>query len=237
MSGELRAKEDGPDRIRVVSLNCNVGQSRCVKEVAIWKPDIVLLQESPGPEQLEEVSHSLFSGGGCLVFGGDVAILTAGTVCSRPPQTEPHFVEARIELPNGASVDVISTRLAPPVFRLDFWTPGFWVEHRDRRIQHRDQVRAILRRLSRLPATERVIVGGDFNAPPDDGALRPLSERLVDSFRLAGHSWGNTGTNEYPLFRVDQIWVSDGLTPESSIAVRTQYSDHRLVVCDLVIRK
>jgi endonuclease/exonuclease/phosphatase (EEP) superfamily protein YafD len=82
-----------------------------------------------------------------------------------------------------------------------------------------------------------VIVGGDFNAPPTDDALAAFRQRLSDSFLTAGHGWGATGTNEYALFRVDQIWVSDGLQPASVTAHKTQHSDHRMVVCDLKLHQ
>lgn len=80
-----------------------------------------------------------------------------------------------------------------------------------------------------------VIVGGDFNAPPDDAALFPLRKRLFDTFRKSGRGWGNTGTNAYPLFRVDQIWASQHFRPESVRAQKTIHSDHRMVICDLVL--
>jgi endonuclease/exonuclease/phosphatase (EEP) superfamily protein YafD len=80
-----------------------------------------------------------------------------------------------------------------------------------------------------------VIIGGDFNAPPNDGSLVTLKHRLHDTFRDAGRGWGNTGTNRFPLFRVDQILVGEGLRAESVCARRTIHSDHRLVVCDLTL--
>ena len=87
------------------------------------------------------------------------------------------------------------------------------------------------------PLSAHLIVGGDFNAPPRDAALTPLRPRLFDTFTEAGRGWGNTGTNDYPLFRVDQIWASRGFKAESVTAHKTIHSDHRMVVCDLVLRQ
>lgn len=37
--------------VRVVSLNCGTGDSKSVRQVAAWNPDIVLLQESPSEKR------------------------------------------------------------------------------------------------------------------------------------------------------------------------------------------
>jgi endonuclease/exonuclease/phosphatase (EEP) superfamily protein YafD len=223
--------------LRVVSLNCNVGRSRSVEEVSAWQPDIVVLQESPGSEQLNVLVKSLFGEGGDSLHGGDVSILTRGKITTKFADPKSHFVHAEIQLPTGELVDALSVRLAPPVPRLDFWMPGFWIEHRNKRIEHREQIAELMRHVRSIPASHHLIVGGDFNAPPTDDSLAALRQRLSDSFLTAGRGWGPTGTNEYPMFRVDQIWVSDSLQPESVTAHQTQHSDHRMVVCDLKLHQ
>ncbi len=223
--------------VRAVCLNCNVGQIGCVEETLAWNPDVVLLQESPGKESLERIASTLLGEDAGVVYGGDVSILVNGTVLNRTAQVEEHFVGARVELQNGMTIELVSTRLSPPPSRLHFWTSDFWGEHRDIRQRHRREVDAIRLSLKRLPADSLALVGGDFNMPPDDAALKPLAEELSDVFRRAGHGWGNTATNEYPLFRVDQIWVSSSLRPDAVVAVRTKYSDHRMVVCDLHVQE
>lgn len=226
-----------PERnsIRVITLNCSVGQTRCVEELAAWKPDIVLLQESPGENQLTQLTGAVVGNNGACLHGGDVSILARGRLQSRFLDPSSHFIQAEVELPNGIRIEVLSTRLSPPVPRIDFWMPGFWSDHWEKRVEHRQQVLEIMEHLENVPTPRHLIVGGDFNAPPHDGALFPLQARLADAFRSGGRGWGATGTNEYPLFRVDQIWISDTLQAESVTAERTQYSDHRMVVCDLII--
>ena len=221
--------------LRVVSFNCNVGQTRSVEEVAAWQPDIVLLQESPGSEQLGKLTASLFGQDGNFLCGGDVSILTHGKIRSTFADPKSHFVHAEIELPSGVLVDVVSVRLAPPVPRVDFWMPSFWGDHRNKRIEHRKQIAELMRHVQGIPKTHHLIVGGDFNAPPIDDSLSALRQRLSDSFLSAGHGWGATGTNEYPLFRVDQIWMSNNLQGEAVTAHKTHHSDHRMVVCDVSI--
>ncbi|NQV23419.1 MAG: endonuclease/exonuclease/phosphatase family protein, partial [Rhodopirellula sp.] len=221
--------------LRVVSLNCSLGQARCVREVQAWQPDIVLLQESPGSEQLRQLAADLFGADGTFLYGGDVSILARRTLHARFFNPTSHFVHAEVQLPTGVLVDVISLRLAPPVSRIDFWKPGFWSDHRHKRIEHREQIADLMRHVQSFPATHHLIVGGDFNALPADDALAALGQRLTETFSIAGRGWGATGTNEYPLFRVDQIWASSNLSAESVTAQKTLYSDHRMVVCDLII--
>jgi vancomycin resistance protein VanJ len=236
-TAEWQTVRESGHGLRVVSLNCNVGQTRSAEEVADWQPDIVLLQESPGAEQLNTLTTSLFGDAGDSLHGGDVSILTRGKIRSKFADPESHFVHAEIQLPTSALVDVVSVRLAPPVARIDFWMPGFWIDHRNKRIEHREQISELMRYVQCIPESHHVIVGGDFNAPPTDDALAAFRQRLSDSFLTAGHGWGATGTNEYALFRVDQIWVSDGLQPASVTAHKTQHSDHRMVVCDLKLHQ
>jgi len=234
---EWQAVRESGHGLRVVSLNCNVGRSRSVEEVSAWQPDIVVLQESPGSEQLNVLVKSLFGEGGDSLHGGDVSILTRGKITTKFANPKSHFVHAEIQLPTGELVDVLSVRLAPPVPRLDFWMSGFWTDHRHKRVEHREQIAELMRHVHGIPASHHVIVGGDFNAPPTDDSLAALRQRLSDSFLTAGRGWGPTGTNEYPLFRVDQIWVSDRLQPVSVMAHKTQHSDHRMVVCDLMLHQ
>lgn len=226
-----RAEERG---IRVVSLNCFAANSRAAEEVAKWEPDIVLLQESPSREHLRHLSQELYGSDGTFLWGGDTSILAHGRI--EPGNVDPnsHFVHATATLPNGLKVNIVSVRLSPPVFRLDFWTPGFWNDHRNKRIKHRQQILEVAQRIEGISTP--LIAGGDFNAPPADAALDSLRRQLSDTFLAAGHGWGNTGTNGWPLFRVDQIWASAHFHAASVTAQKTIHSDHRMVVCDLILK-
>ena len=230
-----QAREQGR-AVRVVSLNCFVNP-RAAAEVAGYEPDIVLLQESPSQEHLERLSRQFFGVDGTFLWGGDTAILARGHLQARHVDGATHFVHAGVELLSGFEADVISVRLNPPVFRLDFWSPGFWRDHRDNRVKHRHQIEDMMVNVRSVPVSRSLVVGGDFNAPPNDAALVPMRERLFDTFRQAGRGWGHTGTNRFPLFRVDQIWASADLRAESVVTRRTIHSDHRMVVCDLILRE
>jgi endonuclease/exonuclease/phosphatase (EEP) superfamily protein YafD len=73
-------------------------------------------------------------------------------------------------------------------------------------------------------APDRLIIGGDFNTPPDRGTFAPLAE-FADQ---ASVDSGYTAINEFPMARIDQVW-SRGIRSVRSRAIRTVNSDHRKV--------
>jgi endonuclease/exonuclease/phosphatase (EEP) superfamily protein YafD len=89
--------------------------------------------------------------------------------------------------------------------------------------------------LSDTASTSPLVVGGDFNTTPLDTAFDALRPRLADSFARAGLGWGATGTNDWPLFRVDQVWTNSSIIPTQVSAAKTIHSDHRMVVCDVIL--
>lgn len=224
--------EPSADSVRVISLNC-AGDVQAAKELLQQEPDIVLLQESPSRDQVAELAKSMFGDSGDFLHKGDTAILANGTFADLTPDDTSHFAHARVQLSNSREIDLISLRLAPPVFRMDFWSSGFWTDHRDRRAEHREQIGQLLGQLRTVSAKHSVILGGDFNTTPIDLTLNELRSHVFDTFREAGRGLGNTGTSQYPLFRVDQIWASRDIKAVSSIARPSSHSDHRMVISDL----
>ena len=218
--------------LRVISLNC-ANDIDAARELIQFKPDIVLLQESPGREQVAELASELFGASGSFLHAGDASIIAGGKFSNLTPDDVSHFAHARVQFAAGPELDVISLRLAPPVFRMDFWSSQFWTEHRDRRADHRAEVNQILRQLRRESARRLIVLGGDFNTTPIDLVLNDLRTLAFDTFRAAGQGLGNTGTNQSPLFRVDQIWASRDIDAVSSTAGRSGHSDHRMVISEL----
>ena len=106
----------------------------------------------------------------------------------------------------------------------------------DRR-KRRNQLGVIAQRIASLPLDLPVIVGGDFNAPQGDAVFRSLTPRLHDAFREGGRGWGDTVINELPFLRIDQVWVSGEFRAVNAVARKTRRSDHRMVVCDLTVRR
>ena len=73
-----------------------------------------------------------------------------------------------------------------------------------------------------------------MNAPAGDAIFRLLQPHLRDTFLDGGLGWGDTIVNDIPLQRIDQVWVSPTFRTAEVVARKTQNSDHRIVVCDLL---
>lgn len=218
--------------IRVATINCNVGSVEAGIEPSAYSPDIVLLQESPGPLAIEQLAFQYFDKDGAGLHTLDASIIVNGSI--KPVQVDrgSHFVHGVVTLKSGKRVDVISLRLSAPVFRIDILSRGFWEDHVKTRKRHREQLEQVKAHLTKFAETDVWIVGGDFNLVGNDGALSAF-DGMHDTFFEGGAGWGNTGTNDYPLFRVDQIWCSSKLKCRVSNSIKTEFSDHRMVVADL----
>lgn len=234
-SAHWRSARQSGRSFRVVSLNCDTGSMAAAEEVARFEPDLVLLQESPNRTQVEQLAKQLFGNDGAALCGPDASIIVRGTIWPRriPAELNGYCVHAQVELASGIETEVISLRLVPGLVRLDLWSLECWCEQQANRRRRREQLRAVARQIQALP-DQPLIVGGDFNAPPGDAVFRQLRPRLRDAFAQGGRGWGNTMVNAFPVLRIDQVWISDHFRADAVSAQRTENSDHRMVVCDLV---
>lgn len=228
------AEESAGSLLRVVTLNCNIGKLKCAREVKELYPDIVMLQESPGLDSLLLLANELYGDAGQVVSSGDTSNLFAGSIVNKIENRESHFTQVTAQLNSGQQLVLVSARLSPPVYRLDFWNQRFWNKHVQSRREHRDQISEILSSIGRRSEDTPTIIAGDFNSVARDGAFTPLGEKFTDAFRAGGRGWGATGTNDFPIFRVDQIWVNEHYVPESVAVRKTKYSDHRMVIGDFL---
>lgn len=250
--GYLRTAFESPeqtnrnkDSIRLITLNCNVGKISAVKEVIALNPDIILLQESPPRDALANLTHELFGDTGAFVYSPDCSIIASGPLEPIAVPKGSHFVHAVYStLPSdtessesSTQLDLISLRLSPPVFRTDFVEPGFWSDHTKVRVKHRQQLATLTTHIKKAAKSKRLVVGGDFNLVPNDGALTPLQAiNLVDSFRTNATGWCNTATNDWPIFRVDQVWTKGKIDVSNHWVRRTRHSDHRMVIVDIKLK-
>lgn len=78
-----------------------------------------------------------------------------------------------------------------------------------------------------------MILAGDFNARQGDAVFRLFKPYLHDAFVKGRCGWGNTMPNEWPMLRIDQVWLSHELRAERVFTVQTVHSDHRMVVADV----
>ncbi len=240
--------------VRVACLNCAAGSGEAMAETAAFRPDLVLLQESPGRPEVERFCRTLFGGEGGYAWGVDGSVLARGKVDAvpLPPEARLSLTLARVRLPVGVEMAAGSLRLAPPLVRFDLWSPPCWREQADNRRARREQMAALAEVLwgsvgsghrpdspysphSPYSPNFPLVLGGDFNAPAGDAVVRLLLPELHDTYREGGIGWGDTVLNELPILRFDQVWASRHFRAVRVFARRSVHSDHRLVVCDLVL--
>jgi vancomycin resistance protein VanJ len=223
------------EAIRVLSLNCNGGNTNAAAEVVAHDPDLVLLQESPRRPFVESLARSLFGDDVGVLWSAEASILARGAIEESPPPAtdRTRVVRARVRLRSGIELEAINVRLSPFAVRLDLWRPDCWREQAATRRMHRKQLRPALDHIESLPARVPVLCAGDFNEPARGLPYDLFPKRLRDAFREAGCGWGNTILNDFPVLRIDQVWVSEPFRVQSVRTVRTVHSDHRMVVCDL----
>ena len=220
-----------PDVLRVVTLNCNIGSVAAAREVIELQPDVVLFQESPSREELQKLSAEMYGDAAVVIYSTDASLITGFPVSDVFDPNDGHFVSTVLQTPS-AQLRVVSTRLSAPVYRLDFWQGSFWKQHAKCRQDHRRQLQEIADHLQKDRESGRaVVLAGDFNSVPRDGAFSPFAGWLQDQFFVAGKGLGGTGTNEIPLFRVDQVWATS-MQANIAVAKKTIHSDHRMVVVD-----
>lgn len=222
--------------LRVISLNCNGGNLAAVRELGVYQPDVLLLQESPSRSRLEAAAREFFGETGSVLWSADASILARGRLTARPlpPNAAARAVWARLELAQGREVEVVSLRLEPGLVRCDLWSPDCWSAQTANRRARRQQLATVLALTEKESLHGPLIIGGDFNAPAGDAVFHLLSPVAHDAFADAGRGWGNTIVNQFPVLRIDQIWIGGGLLANDVHAVAMRYSDHRAVVCDLL---
>jgi Metal-dependent hydrolase len=225
-------------KLRVISLNCAGGDPQAAEEVAAYRPDVVLLQEAPPTARMPEVAAKLFGNGAGWIDTMDAAIVVRGSIEALPVPKDVRgsLVYGRAHLAGGPTLDLASLRLMPALFRMDLWSSDCWRAQAENRRIRRAMLREMATALKARPAGASLIVAGDFNAPQGDAVFGELFPGLHGAFDEAGVGWGNTITNELPVLRIDQLWVSSDVVCQRAVAQRTIHSDHRMVVCDLIIQ-
>jgi endonuclease/exonuclease/phosphatase (EEP) superfamily protein YafD len=138
----------------------------------------------------------------------------------------------------GRPITVISTHLVLPSLRTDIWRPEVWRKAAEIRGARMRIVEELLVQRDRYGDDLPVIVGGDFNTRAGDSLLQPLiANGMTDVFDAVGHGWPNTMTAEFPIARIDFIWVGEQVEPLNAQVATTPHSDHRMVVAEVAVRQ
>jgi endonuclease/exonuclease/phosphatase family metal-dependent hydrolase len=237
------ANFQGKRVLRVANLNCKRNPA-AAQEVAGWQPDIVMLQEAPAPHQMEALKKQLFPAGGQYIGAYDCAILTRGKVQVLQVQPTPGMpsvffnpvLPAVVEL-DGRQIHLVCVHLQGAVTDLSLHKIETWEKHYYSRISRRYEIANVRNRLAfnRVISAGPVIMAGDFNAPSEDAVLRELRVDFTDAVEAVGVGFPNTFPNHFPVHRIDHIFSNGQCTPARAITVKTQNSDHRMIIADYLL--
>ncbi len=226
----------GRETLRVITLNCaQFKYGNPAKDIAIWQPDVVLLQDV-FPHQVRQVADVLYGGLGdyrAHKFNGVVTRFGIQREI-RNPKLPNHQVTVVTD--SGTAIEVVNVHLATAATDLRLWKRSAWRDHRANRAKRRQELQFTLQVLEQSTDFPRTptLFGGDFNASASDIVHRQMTRDFVDAFASAGTGWGNTYQRRFPILRIDHIYATRHFTPVRCRVVATRNSDHRMVVADLL---
>ena len=234
---------DDRQPIRVVTLNTAAFRfGDPTRDLAIWKPDIVIVQEC-GAHQVKKIADGLYGGRGDYRGFALNGIITRWRIAREVRNPDPRFTflnhNVTIELPDTRRIEVANLHLSSAATDLRLWSPECWRNHHANRTKRRSELAVALEVLTQttaFPDQQAVILAGDFNAPASDPVQAMLRRDFEDCFLKAGTGWGNTYQRRVPVFRLDRIHVTRHFTPVRCRAVTTRASDHRMVVADVLLQ-
>jgi endonuclease/exonuclease/phosphatase (EEP) superfamily protein YafD len=115
---------------------------------------------------------------------------------------------SRVRIRTGAGVEFGLATVHMPTLRLGFYR--FLLHDTEGLKQHLDwwerQLGRVLDGLSEMRVP--ILVGGDFNVPPDQASMVALGARYRFAFEDSGWGYGYTRPTQYPWFRIDHILAS-----------------------------
>lgn len=233
------ATHHGRQVIRVIALNCGLfhfGDPSA--DIAVWQPDIVLLQEAWSPHA-RTIANTVFGENAHILSNRSNAIVSRWQL--KPPPPRPGGGRSRnhhatVVLPDGGEIDLLNLHLATAATDLRFWDPDAWRDHRNNRRLRREELVAALAQFREATGfPERpAIIGGDFNAPANDIVHKQLRGDVRDAFAAVGTGWGNTYHRRFAILRIDHLHATRHVTPVRSRAHTTRLSDHRMVIADFL---
>jgi vancomycin resistance protein VanJ len=236
--GRPAAAASGAVPLRIITLNCRAGiwNAQVLESLLPWQPDVVFLQEAPVPEDLQKFARRLFPNTPGYVEGGyNCAILSRTPILMPLHGHQPFSMLGATEPRPGKRIELACVHLQGAETSMKLWSRDAWRMHYYNRQSRRTELDVLLSVQQLFSGNYPIIFGGDFNAPAGDGVFDALQRRgFTDAFAAAGSGWANTYPNAAPVLRIDHLWMQ-GLTPVRATTVKTERSDHRMVVCDFLL--
>ena len=195
--------------------------------------DDLITQEQDDEDLLEKENYNSYR----TIGGWDCAIIAKGVLTKRkyPSILFNHSAGASIRLDNGAEIELLSLHLERAITRWDLWNPECWTEHNKRNQDRKNQLTHLLSELQTHSGNMPILFGGDFNSSYQSNLYRIIPDNFTNTFDEKGKGIGNTFTNYFPIIRIDHIYSSEHFAVKDSRSAKTQNSDHRMVISDLML--
>jgi vancomycin resistance protein VanJ len=252
--------DEGAERVRMMTYNVKVfsavrqrnGIQALALEVARHDPDILVMQDADG--LLVERGAQPLSGGPPVFGLAHVYALGQYIVASRFPlrgcgpgqidfRNESHrYLRCVVDV-RGVDLNLVTAHFQTPRAGLNaarregLEGADEWYRNYADRLT---QARALARDLA---GTGRpLVVAGDLNAPESSPVVQTLlAGGLRDAFSSAGrgygYTWGHSLKQGIDFLRIDHILVSPDMGVMEAFAGRSDASEHRPVIADLVLRR
>lgn len=216
--------EERAKSIQITTVNTS-GSIDALRDAFSERPDVILVQESPGRQDIENLSKEM--GGYEYLYGYDTSIIARGRLEEHRSKL---FFTSGTAIVGSQEYFIVSLRLLTSSPRLDLLNPDCWKSQMHMRRRQMEQTREIF---DLLPDDKILIVGGDFNVPQRDKVFTILNKRMTDTFEEGGRGWCNTILADIPLLRIDQIWTSEELSSYHSYSRICPKTDHRLYTAEM----
>lgn len=232
---------DGSRVRRVITFNCKAGyfNPQAAYEVIPWEPDVVLLQESTQPGVLLQVAQKLYGGNPMehAVGSWECGIITRGRILRSMTGNLPGSLSATIQFEDGAVLEAASVHLRGAETDVRLYKREALFKHAINRLERRADLQKLLTLQTLMNGERAALIGGDFNAPAGDAIFRLLrSAGFADAMASAGAGWPDTFPNAAPMLRIDHLWGNARLVPVRGRVVKSVHSDHRMVICDYLVK-
>lgn len=221
--------------LRIATVRCG-GSEAVLRRAAESAPDVILVQGAPDKTTLDSVADQIYGNDRSVTSHASLAILARGSTLAVIADPSGKALHVRLRHPSGLILDISDLNFRGCGPRRDMWNPATWNDLTAARITGRRFLRTAL---GENPITRKDvvrIVGGYFGTPAGDDVYRPLvNNEMVDSFAASGYGWGDTAPPDYPLMRVDQIWISANMTPVKSTAILHPGAPSRMVLSEVLL--
>lgn len=193
-----------------------LGVESIVRTMSYDNPDIVVISEPPRLDMISDIAYH--------ALGMENVFTDLGmTVASQYPIT--YLGEIGIENLAAwhANIDTDKGRIelvaADMVSRPN--------------LQRKPPLQALADWVGARTNTTPLVIIGDFNTPHDSVAFGPLRRRMRQAYEVHGRGWPYTWPIPFPVYAIDQTWVSHGITVNDYFLKEATYSDHRRQIIDI----